>query len=95
MLLKKLEGALLGDIARLLELGERLLACGVLLLRHNAALASLHQVLLGEPTGSVLGRTVPHLGLRASRHHLATRLHILAGHVRRIHRVGVHFYTKG
>jgi len=63
----------------------------VLLLGHDAALASLHQVLLGEATGSVLGRTVPHLGLRASGDHLAARLHVLAGHVRRV-RIGVHFY---
>jgi len=50
----------------------------VLLLGHNAALASLHQILLGQATGSVLGGAVKHLGLGSRSHHLASRLDILA-----------------
>ncbi len=42
LLFEQLEGSLLGDIARLLQLLERLEARGVLLLGHDAALASLH-----------------------------------------------------
>jgi len=87
LLFEQLEGSLLGDIARLLQLLERLEARGVLLLGHDAALASLHQVLLGQATGSVLGRSVVDLGLGANRYNLATALDILASHVR-----GVHFY---
>lgn len=49
----------------------------MLLLGYNAALASLHQILLGQATGSVLGRSVKHLGLRARGHHSASHLHIL------------------
>ena len=71
LLLKELEGALLGHVARLLELLESLEARSVLLLGNDATL-------LGQATGSVLGRSVPDLGLRASRHHRATFLLILA-----------------
>lgn len=81
LLLEKLKRALLGDIASLLQLLERLLARGVLLLGHDAALAGLHQILLDQPTGSVLGRSVPNLRLRANRRHLATSLNVLASHV--------------
>ena len=66
----------------------------MLLLGHDAALLGLHQVLLGEATGSVLGRAVPDLGLRARGDHLAARLHVLASHVHGVGvRVGVHFYS--
>ena len=99
LLLKKLERALLGHITGLLQLLQGLQARSMLLLGHDAALASLHQVLLGQATGSVLGRAVPHLGLRAYRDHLTTGLVILTSHVRRIHRVrigiGIHFYIEG
>lgn len=88
LLLKELEGALLGNIASLLELAESLEARGVLLLGNNATLLGLHQILLGQATGSVLGRTVPNLRLRANRHHLTTRLVILTSNV------VVHFYTE-
>lgn len=86
LLLKKLEGALLGNIASLLQLLQGLEARGVLLLGYNAALASLHQILLGQATGSVLGRSVKHLGLRARSHHSASHLDILA--------CLSHFYTQ-
>jgi hypothetical protein len=85
LLLKELEGALLGNIARLLELAERLEARGVLLLGHNATLLGLHEILLGQPTGSVLGRSVPDLGLGASSNHSAAILLILAS---------IHFYIQ-
>jgi len=85
LLLKKFKSALLGNIARLLELAERLEARGVLLLGHDAALLGLHQILLGQATGSVLGRSVPDLGLGASSHHSAAILLILAS---------IHFYIQ-
>lgn len=65
MLFKQLKRALLGDIASLLQLAQGLEARGVLLLGHDAALLGLHQILLGQATGSVLGRTVVDLGLGA------------------------------
>jgi hypothetical protein len=79
LLLKELERALLGDIARLLELLDRLLARGVLLLGNDATLLGLHQVLLGQATGSVLGRAVPHLRLGANSGHLAAH-HVVLAH---------------
>lgn len=96
LLLKKLECSLLGDIARLLQLLERLQPRSMLSLGYDAALSGLHQVLLGQPTGSVLGRAVPHLGLRARCHSLAAAHVVLTRRIRirgigRIH--GVHFYT--
>jgi len=100
LLLKKLEGALLGDIASLLQLLERLLARGVLLLGHDAALLGLHQVLLGQTTGSVLGRAVPDLRLGANSRHLTASLDILTRNigglgVRGRGRIRVHFYSIG
>jgi hypothetical protein len=63
LLLEKLECALLGNISCLLELLHRLEASGVLLLGDNATLSGLHQILLGEATGSVSGSPVPNLRL--------------------------------
>jgi len=80
LLFEQLERALLGDIARLLELLDRLLARGVLLLGNDAALLGLHQVLLGQATGSVLGRAVPHLRLGANSGHLAAH-HVVLAHI--------------
>jgi hypothetical protein len=94
LLLKKLEGTLLGDITSLLELLESLEASSVFLLGNDATLSGLHQILLGQTTGSVLGSSVPDLGLGASSNHLTTGLDILASHVSRVG-VRVHFYTKG
>ena len=94
-LLEQLEGALLGDVARLLELSQSLLARRVLLLADNATLARLHQVLLGQATGSVLGGAVVDLSLGADSRRLAA-LHILARHVRGVSSIrrvrGVHFF---
>ena len=75
LLLEELERALLGDVASLLQLRQRLLARGVLTLRYNAPLARLHQVLLDQATGSVLGGAVPDLRLRADRWELRAAVH--------------------
>ena len=98
LLLEQLERALLGDVASLLQLRERLLARGVLTLRYNAPLACLHQVLLDQATGSVLGGAVPDLRLRADRWelraavhaHVHARAHVLASTVVTVVTVGVH-----
>jgi hypothetical protein len=81
LLLEELERALLGDVASLLQLRQRLLARGVLALRYNAPLARLHQVLLDQATGSVLGGAVPDLRLRADRWELRAATHVLASTV--------------
>lgn len=95
MLLEELECSLLGDIALLLKNLDRLEARRVLLLAHNTALASLHEILLLKPTGGVLGRAVEDLGLRAHRDLCTTLLSILTrrgrGRVVRKGVVGVHF----
>ena len=80
LLLEELERALLGDVALLLQLRQRLLARGVLAFGYNATLARLHQVLLDQATGSVLGGAVPDLRLRADRWELraAVHAHVLA-----------------
>ena len=78
LLLEELERALLGDVASLLQLRQRLLARGVLTLRYNAPLARLHQVLLDQATGSVLGGAVPDLRLGADRWELRAATHVLA-----------------
>jgi len=80
LLLEKLERALLGNIARLLQLLQRLLASRVLLLAHDAALAGLHEIALCQAAGRVLGRAMPDLGLCSYRRHLSTH-HILHGGV--------------
>lgn len=81
LLLEELERALLGDVASLLQLSQRLLARGVLTLRYNAPLARLHQVLLDQATGSVLGGAVPDLSLGADRWELRAATHVLASSV--------------
>ena len=96
MLLEQLERALLGDIALLLQDLDRLEARRVLLLAHNAALARLHEILLLQPTGGVLGRAVEDLGLGAHRDLRTTLLSILtrvavATVVRKRGAVAVHF----
>ena len=63
--MEKLEGALLGLVALGVKTFESLLARSVLLLADDATLLSLHQILLGESTGSVLGSAVEHLSLGA------------------------------
>lgn len=81
LLLEELERALLGYVASLLQLRQRLLARGVLTLRYNAPLARLHQVLLDQATGSVLGGAVPDLSLGADRWELRAATHVLASSV--------------
>ena len=86
LLLEKLERALLRDVARLLQLLQRLLSSRVLLLAHDAALAGLHEVALCQAAGRVLGRAMPDLGLRSYRRHLSTH-HILHGAVIIVHSI--------
>ena len=81
LLLEELERALLGYVASLLQLRQRLLARGVLTLRYNAPLARLHQVLLDQATGRVLGGAVPDLSLGADRWELRAATHVLASSV--------------
>ncbi len=71
---EEFKGSLLGNITGLLELLERLEARGVLALGNDASLLGLHQILLGQATGSVLGRPVPDLGLGTNGHHGTTLL---------------------
>lgn len=54
----------------------------MLALGYNAPLARLHQVLLDQATGSVLGGAVPDLRLRAHRWDLRATTHVLASIVR-------------
>ena len=70
LLLEQLERALLGLVAGLDEILQRLLAQRVLLLADNAPLARLHQILLLQATGRVLGRSVIHLRLAADCNHV-------------------------
>ena len=64
--LEQLEGALLGLVASLDEILERLLAERVLLLADNATLLGLHEVGLHQAAGRVLGRAMEDHGLRAN-----------------------------
>ena len=76
LLAEKLECTLLGLVACLEQPLQCLLARRVLLAAHDATLLGLHQVLLGEPTGSVLSSPVVDLGLCAhSGHLLASATH--------------------
>jgi len=72
---KELESPLLGLEARLEQTLQGLLARSVLLATDNATLLGLHQVLLGQPTGSVLGRAVVDLSLGAHSGDLASATH--------------------
>ena len=78
MLFKELELTFLGRIAQLTQTLDSLEASSVLATRHNLALV-LHQVLLGQTTGSVLGRAVVHLRLGANCHLRTTHhIHVVA-----------------
>jgi hypothetical protein len=77
VLAEEFKSSLLGDVACLLELLHSLEARGVLLLGHDAALLGLHQILLGQATGSVLCRAVINLGLGAHSHRTALLLLLL------------------
>lgn len=91
--MEKLEGALLGLVALGVKTLESLLTRSVLLLADDATLLGLHQILLGESTGSVLGSAVEHLGLGAHSDHLSTNhRRVVAVVVIAILTSGVHFY---
>ena len=82
-LLEELERALLGNIAQLAEAHDRLLARRVLLLAHDAPLLRLHQVLLLQTAGRVLGSSVENLRRAAHRDHAAVLLAIPASNIPR------------
>ena len=65
VLLEELEGTLLGDVAELAQLLDSLLTRGVLLAADDASALGLHQILLDETTGSVLGGAVEDSSLGA------------------------------
>ncbi len=76
LLLEKLEGALLRSVAQLTQALNRLQASRVLATRNDLALV-LHQILLLEATGRVLGGSVPNLGLGANSHLRTTHHHCI------------------
>jgi len=96
MLLEKSKLTLLGSVPQLTQTLDSLEASGVLATRNNLTLV-LHEILLLQTTGSVLGRAVPDLSLGSNSdlrttHHvhrvsvilagiLAIHLTILASHV--------------
>ena len=94
LLSEKFKCSLLGNISGLLELLESLETGGVFTLGNNATLLSLHQILLGETTGSVLSSSVPDLRLGANSHHSTTLLLLLLL-VLVLTGVVDHFYTRG
>lgn len=61
------ELTLLGHIASLAQALDGLLASSLLTAADDASALGLHQVLLGQATGSMLGGSVEDLGLGASR----------------------------
>ena len=63
VLLEQLERTLLGLVALAGQELQSLLAGSHLLAANNATVLVLDQILLGQTTGSVLGRTVEHLRL--------------------------------
>jgi hypothetical protein len=68
---EEFEGTLLRDVAEFPQPAERLLARRRLLLAHDLAPLVLHQILAGQATLGVVGRTVEHLRLAADRRHTA------------------------
>lgn len=75
-LLEQLEGALLGYVAELAQAQDGLLASGLLAAAHDAPALGLYQVLLLQPTGSVLGGAVVHLSLGAQGLDLGATHHV-------------------
>ncbi len=76
-LLEELESTLLGHVAHLLQLLDRLQTGRMLLTADDATSLGLHQVLLGEAAGRVMCGAVEHLGLGANGDLSATALAIL------------------
>jgi hypothetical protein len=72
---KQLERALLGGIAGLCKPGKRLLAGGMGLAAHNAALVH-HEILLVEAAGRVLRGAVPDLNTRTNRRNIGHLFYI-------------------
>ena len=65
--LEKLERSLLGLVAGLDQVLQRLLALSMLLLAYDASALRLHQIRLDEATGGMLRRSVVNLSLRSNR----------------------------
>jgi len=76
--LEQLERALLRLVPRLYQVLQRLLTQSMLLTGNDATLARLHQILLLQTTGSVLGRAMEYLRLGSYRRHLARLASALA-----------------
>ncbi len=75
-LLEELEGTLLGYIAQTAQAQDGLLASGLLAAADDASALGLDQVLLLQPTGSVLGGAVEYLGLGAQGLDLGATHHV-------------------
>ena len=98
LLLEQLESSLLGLVAGLDEVLQRLLAERVLLLAHNPATLRLHQIRLDEATGGVLRRSVENLSLRSNRGSLgclACLGHFLFNCIKKMRGVSVFYKTYG
>lgn len=81
MLVEQTERALLGLVALAGQVLQSLLAGHHLAAAHDAAMLVLHQILLLQTTGRVLGGAVEHLSLGTNSHlklgHLILRVAIL------------------
>ncbi len=75
--LEELECPLLGHIAELLELLNRLEASSVLALADDATGPCLHKVLLLQTTGGVVCSTMPNLSLAANSRNLRAAIHVV------------------
>ncbi len=72
---EELEAALLRLVASLDKAAVGALARSGLLAADDLAALILHQILAGQSTLGVVGRSVENLGLRANRHHVTTTDH--------------------
>jgi hypothetical protein len=81
LLREEAELALLGYIAQSAQLLDRLLTSRLLAAADNATTLSLHQILLVETTGGVLGSAMEHLGLGSYSLHMATTSHVVTARV--------------
>ncbi len=78
MLVEQAEGALLGLVALAGQVLQSLLAGGHLLAADDATVLVLHEVLLLQTTGSVLGSAVEHLSLGTNSNHLGHLISVAA-----------------
>jgi hypothetical protein len=78
---KEAKLTLLGDVAQLTQLLDCALASCVLAAADDTTLLGLHQILLSQATGSVLGRSVKDLGLGSNGGYLASSLYVVVATV--------------